>query len=196
MLNTVCSETQIGNGGRAHVRSKERMQVVVVPRNPLAVLAKFTSPFEPVAQAMYNDDLVPESSFGVDCRDIRHPEIKCLDVIINVRHDREGTVRIERGLGARFNLHGGLDVSSFGSIDARVPDKQGLAAWIGLINLNTAFALRVSIKGFRDGCEEIGRDITAAIGRDRIKGSFPFFCWKAPRVLPSSPDDRDHPGKR
>ena len=76
------------------------MQVVVVPRNPLPVLAKLPAPLEPAAQAMSNDDLVPKGPLGMDRRDIWHSEIQCFEINVDLGSDRDWSVRIEGGFRA------------------------------------------------------------------------------------------------
>ena len=97
----------------AGVRPRQAMQVIIVPRNPLAFLPQRASPIIPAAQPMRDHDLVPEGARCLDGGDVRDRQVQPGQVIGDIGPDDRQFVWIERRLGSGLDPH---DWSHIGAI--------------------------------------------------------------------------------
>lgn len=69
----------------------------------------------PPAQAVQDYDFIPEGAAGINGSHVADRKIKVRKIVRDVRPDDNRSMRVERGLRARFDLDGATDVSiSFG----------------------------------------------------------------------------------
>src|SRR6266436_512885 len=97
------------------------MQIVVMARYALALLAKFAAPLVPSTQTVGDDDLVPERARRFDGRNVRNCEIE-VGVVGDIGPDERRLMGIERRLGAHFDADRFANISILARVDAWIPD--------------------------------------------------------------------------
>lgn len=107
VAHAVACQIQVTQRLFSHVRDEELVQVVIVARNALPLLAQHTAALVPSPQAVSDHHLVPEGSAWLDGRDLGHRQVQIRSFIGNVWLDQDRTVGIERRLRARLDPHGG-----------------------------------------------------------------------------------------
>ncbi len=110
------------------------MNIVVVPRYSLSLLAKDASRLEPLARTMQNDDLIPERPLGNDRCDACHSKRDRGQFTRNVWCDRQGFIGVECRLRAGFDLDCRSYVRILPRRYARIPEEQTLPVGVIFID--------------------------------------------------------------
>ena len=91
VARAIGGQRQVRDGLLAERRLQDAEDVVVVPRHALAALTQLASPIVPAAQAVEDDDLVPERATGIDGRDARDTQVEVRQVSRDIgRHGWSG----------------------------------------------------------------------------------------------------------
>src|ERR1035437_7676849 len=85
----------------ACLRSQEPIDIIVVPRYALPSSLQLATAVPPPAQAMQDNNLVPEGATGVNGRHVADCKIKVRKIVRDIRPDYDRSMRVERGLRAR-----------------------------------------------------------------------------------------------
>ncbi|MNR03721.1 hypothetical protein D3C85_1196330 [compost metagenome] len=98
-------------------------------------MPQFFATVVPLAQTVQNDDLIPERSFRLHCRDIADRKVQIGQIARYIRRHCRGDVRVEGGFGAGLDFYGGANVITCGSRDCGIPKQQGLTVLVVDIRL-------------------------------------------------------------
>ena len=125
----VVRECPVSDGRQHHP-----VNIIVVPRHPLALLSKDATRFEPLARPMQNDDLIPERPLGNNRCDACNREWDRGHFIRNVWCDRQGFIGVECRLRAGFDLDCRSYVWILPRRYARIPEEQTLPVGVIFID--------------------------------------------------------------
>ena len=133
----VARQSQIGHELETSRRLEQAEDIVVVAGHSVSAVPEGPSPFEPAPGSMQDDDLVPECPLGLHGCDAVDTEGQVGDVLDHVRCHGRRDIRVEGGLRASFDLHGGAHV--VGRLGNRgIPEEQRLSVRILRVQFESA----------------------------------------------------------
>jgi hypothetical protein len=89
---------------------KQAMEVVIVSRYALTLIAEFTSYFVPASETVNDYDLIPEGSRRFDCGHFGHGQVQTRRVDANIWLNEHAQMWIEGRLRAALDAYGGTHV--------------------------------------------------------------------------------------
>ena len=136
MSGAVLSHPEIAHRLPACRRHQEPGDIVVVTGGALAAALEFAASFIPSTQAVEDHHLVPKSAASINSGDIPDVEILGEEIVGNEWPDDHRSMRVKRGLRARFDLDSPANIGVSSGSDGRIPELQTLALRVVAIKLD------------------------------------------------------------
>lgn len=140
--HTIGAKIEIAERGLSGLRSEKTVQVIIVPRHPLAFLPQFAAPLVPAAQSMGDHHLVPKGAGRLDRGHVGDGEINACRFLRDIGRDRDGAIGIERRFRPGLEAYGRSHIGAITRLDLGIPEQQGLTIGIGFVELHPSGAVR------------------------------------------------------
>src|SRR5665213_1065229 len=145
MTNAVLGHVYISGCLLTNSRSQESVDIIVVARDALPPSPQLATAVPPPAQAVKDDDFIPEGTAGIYGGHIANCQIKIRKIVRNVWLYDDGSMRVEGRLRARFDLDGATDIRIALGGRGGIPEKQALAVRVRGIVFHTR-PIRVQVR--------------------------------------------------